>query len=111
MHMLALYRSGRQGDTLRAYAKTREFLVEELGIDPSPELKELEQSILRQDRQLLIGVAPTVQQHAVVVADIDDVGWSSPAQRETAFARRDSALAWAADRLRGRRRRLPLTLG
>ena len=93
MHMLALYRSGRQGDALRACASTRAFLVEELGIDPSPELQELEQRILRQERQLLLEVAPTVQQRAVVVADIEDSGWSSPAQREAAFARRDSALA------------------
>ena len=97
MHMLALYRSGRQGDALRACASTRAFLVEELGIDPSPELQELEQRILRQDRQLLLDVAPTVQQRAVVVADIEDSGWSSPAQREAAFARRDSALAVTLD--------------
>jgi DNA-binding SARP family transcriptional activator len=97
MHMLALYRCGRQGDALRAYAHTRVVLVEELGIDPSVELQELERRILQQDRQLLLDAAPTVQQRAVVVADIEDSGWSSPAQREVAFARRDSALAWAAD--------------
>lgn len=97
MHMLALYRSGRQGDALRAYAHTRIVLVEELGIDPSPELQDLEQRILKQDRELLLDVAPAVQQRAVVVADIDDSGWSSPGEREIAFARRDSALASAAD--------------
>jgi DNA-binding SARP family transcriptional activator len=40
--MLALYRSGRQADALEAYGKTREFLVEELGLEPSPELRELQ---------------------------------------------------------------------
>ena len=97
MHMLALYRSGRQGDALRAYAQTRSVLVDDLGIDPSPELQELERRILQQDRELLLDVAPTVQQRAVVVADIDDSGWSSPLQREAAFARRDTALASTAD--------------
>ncbi len=46
--MLALYRSGRQADALRAYQEARRVLSEELGIEPSPQLKELEQRILDQ---------------------------------------------------------------
>ena len=55
--MLALYRSGRQAEALESYAETRRALVDELGIDPSPELQELERAILRQDESL--GVAQT----------------------------------------------------
>jgi YVTN family beta-propeller protein len=47
--MLALYRSGRQADALEAYRATRASLVDGLGIEPSTELRELEQAILRQD--------------------------------------------------------------
>jgi DNA-binding SARP family transcriptional activator len=47
--MLALYRSGRQADALEAYRQTRETLVEELGLEPSAELNDLEQAILRHD--------------------------------------------------------------
>ncbi len=50
--MLALYRSGRQADALEAYRQTRSTLVEELGLEPSAELNELEQAILRQDPAL-----------------------------------------------------------
>jgi DNA-binding SARP family transcriptional activator len=50
--MLALYRSGRQAEALEAYRRARETLVEELGIEPSPDLQQLEQSILRHDREL-----------------------------------------------------------
>jgi YVTN family beta-propeller protein len=50
--MLALYRSGRQADALRAYRETRRELVEELGIEPGPALRELESRILRQDVEL-----------------------------------------------------------
>ena len=50
--MLALYRSGRQAEALAAYGEARRMLVGELGIDPSPELRELEQSILRQEAGL-----------------------------------------------------------
>src|SRR6266511_3039302 len=51
--MVALYRSGRQAEALEAYRRGREVLVEELGIDPSLELAELEGRILRQDPALL----------------------------------------------------------
>jgi predicted ATPase/DNA-binding SARP family transcriptional activator len=50
--MLALYRSGRQADALRAYQRLRERLVDELGIEPSRELAELESAVLRHDRSL-----------------------------------------------------------
>ena len=47
--MLALYRSGRQADALEAYRRAREVLVEQLGIEPGPELHDLHQAILDQD--------------------------------------------------------------
>ena len=47
--MLALYRSGRQAEALAAYRDARRTLVDELGIEPSPELRGLEQSILRHE--------------------------------------------------------------
>jgi DNA-binding SARP family transcriptional activator len=50
--MLALYRSGRQAEALEAYRQARLTLVEELGIEPSPALQELERAILRQDPEL-----------------------------------------------------------
>jgi class 3 adenylate cyclase/tetratricopeptide (TPR) repeat protein len=56
--MLALYRGGRQADALDAYRRSRERLVEELGIDPSHELQRLEQAILRQDKELDLPEAP-----------------------------------------------------
>ena len=47
--MLALYRAGRQAEALRAYTEARDRLVDELGIDPGPALRELEARILAQD--------------------------------------------------------------
>jgi DNA-binding SARP family transcriptional activator len=47
--MTALYLSGRQKDALDAAARLRRALVEDLGIDPSPAVRELEQTILAQE--------------------------------------------------------------
>jgi DNA-binding SARP family transcriptional activator/ABC-type transport system substrate-binding protein/DNA-binding beta-propeller fold protein YncE len=50
--MLALYRSRRQAEALAAYRETRRHLMDELGIEPSPDLQRLEKAILRQDPAL-----------------------------------------------------------
>src|SRR5207247_9050775 len=47
--MLALYRCGRQAEALARYRDGRRRLVDELGIEPSPRLQELERAILRHD--------------------------------------------------------------
>ena len=50
--ILALYRSGRQAEALRAYAEVRDRLAGELGLDPGPALRELQTRILAQDPSL-----------------------------------------------------------
>src|SRR5580693_6542828 len=62
--ILALYRSGRQAEALRAYTEVRDRLTGELGIDPRPALRELQARILAQDPSL----APPSPAPAQVVA-------------------------------------------
>ena len=50
--MLALYRSARQAEALQAYQAARRELADELGLEPSGELKRLESAILQQDPAL-----------------------------------------------------------
>jgi WD40 repeat protein/DNA-binding SARP family transcriptional activator len=71
-HVLALYRCGRQAEALRAYQKTRVYLSEELGLEPSPQLQELERRILNQDATLLLEPEPQVQTLAFLLTDIED---------------------------------------
>ncbi|MGY5035990.1 AfsR/SARP family transcriptional regulator [Streptomyces sp. 900116325] len=50
--MLALYRSGRQAEALQVYRDTRQWMLDELGVEPDPRLKRLEHSILAIDPRL-----------------------------------------------------------
>src|SRR5215212_9369402 len=57
--VLALYRTGRQAEALAAYQAFRRRLDEDLGLEPSPRLRDLQARILRQDPQLM-GQPPTL---------------------------------------------------
>ena len=50
--MVALYRTGRQSEALQSYREARRMLVEELGLDPGPELQAVEKAILVHDPSL-----------------------------------------------------------
>jgi len=72
--MVALYRSGRQADALRAYRRLRETLVEQLGIEPNPTLARLQQAILEQRPDLDWSPLEADAVPATRVPDMSDKG-------------------------------------
>ncbi len=84
--MVALYRSGRQSDALDAYRALRVALRDELGLDPSPELRRLEQLILEQASNLeLVSLGTAGRAHNLPAAALV----ASPR-----FVGRTEELAW-----------------
>ena len=73
--MLALYRSGRQADALETYHIARDRLIDELGLEPGPELKELERAILAQDPALSAPRRRTARQPRTVARARWRGGW------------------------------------
>ena len=91
--MLALYRCGRQAEALEAYRAAREVLVEQLGIEPGPALRELEQAILQQDPGLDAPprAAPAVEtgdERSILVVPGEDAGILRLVSIAEALARR-----------------------
>jgi predicted ATPase/DNA-binding SARP family transcriptional activator len=72
--MLALYRSGRQADALAAYRQGRAALVDELGLEPGTELRELERRILEQDPSLELETEPVRRPGALPVPPTRTIG-------------------------------------
>lgn len=68
--MLALYRSGRQADALRLYQETQHLLADELGVDPGPELREMQRRILSSDPTLAGVVHHPLPEPPVVTAPV-----------------------------------------
>jgi DNA-binding SARP family transcriptional activator len=58
MLMLALHRSGRRGDALRVYQRTRAQLADDLGLDPSNDLQQLQRAVLASDPSLDAPIGP-----------------------------------------------------
>ncbi|WP_165988841.1 BTAD domain-containing putative transcriptional regulator [Streptomyces sp. YIM 98790] len=79
--MLALYRCGRQAEALAVYADARRVLIDDLGVEPRPELSDLQQRILNADESLAFhaegrasAVPPPVTPHQLPAAVPDFTG-------------------------------------
>jgi DNA-binding SARP family transcriptional activator/tetratricopeptide (TPR) repeat protein len=84
--MLALYRCGRRAEALEVYRRGRTVLVDELGVEPGPELRELERAILGNDPRLALVAGssepvPTRITPAQLPADIEEFTGRVPALR------------------------------
>jgi ABC-type transport system substrate-binding protein/DNA-binding SARP family transcriptional activator/DNA-binding beta-propeller fold protein YncE len=89
--MMALYRSGRQADALAAYRTGRACLVDQLGVEPGPALRDLERAILRQDVALeqpqSASPRPSGEPTADVAVIVDEPVVVAPSARAPASSR------------------------
>ena len=85
--MLSLYRAGRQADALAAYQAARRTFVDELGIEPSQPLQQLESAILRHDPGLEL-VSSEELDRAILVAAFDDDRLETLLELAAALSRR-----------------------
>jgi predicted ATPase/DNA-binding SARP family transcriptional activator len=89
--MLAQFRSGRQAEALETYRLMRERLVEELGVDPSPTLRDVHQRILEGDKEAPRATAPQPKPDREAVSALP--------RRATSFIGRTQELSRLADAL------------
>ncbi|WP_223837705.1 AfsR/SARP family transcriptional regulator [Streptomyces venezuelae] len=98
--MLAQYRSGRRADAMESFRDARRHLIDELGIEPGPDLQELHDAILRDDPSLAAVVqAPAERPAAPVYAVPSELPPDIPGftGRETELAALDSLVAGGSD--------------
>ena len=72
--MRALYGAGRQAEALDVYRTTRQTFDSELGIEPSPSLRELERAILQQDPELALEQPAGGSLRSILVLVGDEAG-------------------------------------
>ena len=85
--VLALYRSGHQGEALDALRRARAVLAEELGVDPGVRLRELERAVLAQDAALDLATTPVTASAPVVDQPlVSGCPWKGLARYEPADA-------------------------
>lgn len=97
--MLALYRSGRQFEALDTFRRARRTLVEEIGVEPSEELRGLERAVLRRDKTLDLAV--TTPNRITDAAPIPPQASGSLPPGIADFTGRDDELAQVIDLLSG----------
>ena len=98
--MTGLFNVGRQADALEVYARTRQVLADELGLDPSRELRGLMEQILRQD----IAMTPVAASPSTVPPPLPDArAQGNLPLRLTSFVGRDDDLDRVLEALRGAR--------
>jgi DNA-binding SARP family transcriptional activator len=101
-HMIALYRSGRQAEALRVCNVTRSYLAEEIGIELSEELRDLEQRILEQDPSLAYQSSTEIRRIAVLAADASSLARLDPEHRKNVVELQESVINDAAGVRSGR---------
>jgi predicted ATPase/DNA-binding SARP family transcriptional activator len=94
--MTALFNAGRQAEALEVYARTRQRLADDLGLDPSRELRTVMEQILHHDSA--ISPAPSAQPAVVAPSDSAPVQGNLPLRR-TSFVGRDGDLGRVLERL------------
>jgi DNA-binding SARP family transcriptional activator len=92
--MLAQYRAGRQADALRCFERYRRGLGEELGLEPSPELRRLEEQILLHDSRLQTKASERSARATGTIAE-----GRNPFRGLEAFREEDASLFFGRDRL------------
>ncbi|WP_170223217.1 AfsR/SARP family transcriptional regulator [Nonomuraea turkmeniaca] len=86
--MLALYRASRSSEALEVYQETRRIMASELGIEPGPALRRLQQAVLRRDPALDLG---SPRQRAVLAKPVVPIELPAGTQ---AFTARTKEVAW-----------------
>jgi tetratricopeptide (TPR) repeat protein len=93
--ILALYRCGRQADALAHYRLLHDRLIDELGSDPGPALRELHQRVLRHAPELAGHVTDALAHHTDAPAIASET--STGPERVRASLERRGPVSWVAD--------------
>ena len=87
--VLALYRAGRQADALEAYRAARAKLMDELGLEPTPELRQLEQAILTHDLAVRAPAARAARSSALPAPATRTIGRDADQDAVSELLRKD----------------------